>query len=400
VRGLSRLEREATVVLGATSAANVASYAYHLVISRHLGPSRYGVVGAVLGALVILALPAAGLQYAVARRTAAGGDGVEVARGAMRLALRVGVGLGVVVALGAPVASTFLQTGVGPIIGLAVAIPAAVVTPVLLGYLQGRRRFGWLVASILTLAVGRLAGAGIVAVVGGGETAAVAAITVATLLACAVTVLGTREVVRPGPLPVGLVAEIGHTIVPFLGLALLAGMDVVFARHYLAGATSGYYVAASVAGKIVLWAPAAVSLVAFPEFAAAEVVNTAVLRRALALVALVCTAALAGVVLFRDQLIGALFGSRFLPATDVVLVVALAMTGLALVQVLVTWSIARGDRAIGPILGAGTLAAALLFVRFHQTPLVIATDLAVAVLGTLGVIGVRIAGRRPVPAAG
>jgi O-antigen/teichoic acid export membrane protein len=390
VRRLSRLEREAAIVMAASSVANVATYAYHLVISRHLGPARYGIVGAVLGVLVILALPAAGLQYSVARRTAAGDDGAASVRGALRLSLTVGVGLALLIAVSTPVSSGFLQTGVGPLLWLAAAIPGVVVAPVLLGYVQGRRQFGWLVASMLTLAATRLLGAVVVAVTGAGETAAVLAITMSTVLALGVVMLGTRDVLRPGPLPAGLVAEVGHTIVPFFGLALLAGMDVVFARHYLSETASGYYVAASVAGKIVLWAPAAVNLVAFPEFAAGGPDGAAALRRALALVAVVCTAALGAVTIFREQLIGTLFGSRFLPATNVVFVVAVAMSCLALIQVLATWSIARGDRLIGAILGAGTVAAAVLFVAFHDSPLEVAEALAMAIVATLAVVALRV----------
>src|SRR3712207_1383653 len=92
--------------------ANASTYLYHVILSRHLGPETYGALGAVLGLAVLPAIPSSGLQFAVARRVAAGSTDYAVAAtsSAMKLTLRVGTVGAFVLALAAWPLSRFLRT--------------------------------------------------------------------------------------------------------------------------------------------------------------------------------------------------------------------------------------------------------------------------------------------------
>ena len=57
--------RGALSFLVATAGVNVSNFLFHIVVSRLLGPSHYGVVGALLSLLALLTVPFGAVQLAV-----------------------------------------------------------------------------------------------------------------------------------------------------------------------------------------------------------------------------------------------------------------------------------------------------------------------------------------------
>lgn len=380
------LARESMLVFGATTLTNLAAYGYHVLLSRSLGPAHYGTLGALLALGIVASVPAAGLQYAVARRVAVdpAGDGLASARGAATLAIGAGT-VGLLATAGvSPLLAGFLHADVGAVLWFAVWLVPLALAPVLLGYLQGSRQFWWFSAAVVAVGATRVGMAAVVRLGGFGVAGGVAAMALASLASVLVALPACRTIVRPRRPPGGLSREIVANTVPFVALSVIAALDVVLARHYLDATQAGYYAAAAIAGKIVLWAPAALAMVAFPEFATSPP-GGAVLRRTIVLAGAVCLAALAGIELFKRPLIGGLFGSEFLPSTDVLALVALAMTCLAIVQVQVTWAIGRRLHRMAAPLGGSVVVLAALLVVFHGSPRVIAADLMATCAGLLAV---------------
>lgn len=378
MKAITRLERDAGIVFLGTMIANAGSYAFHVVLSRHLGPPSYGVLGAVVAIATAVAIPAAGLQYTVARRVAIGDE--DAARAGLRLGIGVGLVLTMVTVLTLPVLPRFLHTSSAPLAWLALGMIPFGALPAFTGVLQGRRHFGALATTLCVVGLGRALGAVLVALLGLGVAAGVAVMSLSTLAAVAVAgwSVGPLRGLATG---VSLRAEVLRTAVPFLAVATVSSLDVVLARHYLAPTAAGQYAAASIAGKIMLWAPAAVAVTTFPHFADRANDARATLARALRMLAAICSAALVGTVILREPLIGTVFGARYLPAADVIVIVAVAMTALAIVHVLATFAVARGTYFIGPALLAGPVVLVAATVLRHGSPRAVALD----VLGAVGV---------------
>ena len=384
---ISRFERDAVLVLVGTSVANVASYGYHVLVSRNLGPTDYGATAAILGVGVVAGIPAAAMQYAVARRVADGDDdaGRAATGGALRLGLTAGLLAAAVIAVASPVLATFLKTHTAPVLWAAAWMVPLAAGPSLMGRIQGQRRFAALATCITVAGLSRVVGAAVVVLGDLGVSGAVAAMAGATLVTTLLALVLCGADGRPGALPAGLLKEIGHTTLPLAAFSAIAGMDVVLARHYLSPRQSGFYAAASVAGKIVLWAPAAVAMTAFPEFAA-PTGDPRVLTRAVRLAGAICAVAVLATVLGKRLLIGGIFGNTFLPAADVVLLVALAMSALAILQVVTMWAVARRAYVVGPVLVVGAAGIAALLATFNGSPRAIGTDLVVGIPVLLAVV--------------
>ena len=397
---ISRFERDAALVVVGTSVANVASYGYHVLVSRNLGPTDYGATAAILGIGVVASIPAAAMQYAVARRVADGDDdgGRTATGGALRLGLTAGALVAVLIALTSPVLATFLETHTAPLLWAGAWMVPLAASPSLLGRIQGQRRFAALAVCITVAGVARMAGAAIVVLGDFGVSGAVAAMAGATLITTLLAFALCGVDARPSAMPPGLLREIAHTTLPLAAFSTIAAMDVVLARHYLSPRQSGFYAAASVAGKIVLWAPAAVAMTAFPEFAS-PTGDPRVLGRAIRLAGAICAVAVLATVLGKRLLIGGIFGNTFLPAADVVLLVALAMSALAILQVVTMWAVAQRLYVVGPVLLAGAVAIAGLLATFNGSPRAVGVDLLVGIPALLAVVWVVTVRARPAGAA-
>src|SRR5205807_4432316 len=126
--------RDGTILFVCVSAANVANYVYHLVMTHLLGPQQYGALGALLAVVLVLSVPTGAIQAVVARRAAVAGSHDDALRGLLsgtvRLTLIIGTALMIVIAVLSPFGSGFFHLhSVVPTLLVAVFLLPATVEP-------------------------------------------------------------------------------------------------------------------------------------------------------------------------------------------------------------------------------------------------------------------------------
>lgn len=294
--------------------ANMLAYCFNVVVSRSLGPDGYGELGALLGLVIVAAVPAVALQAVVARRLA-NADTEEtprVAASLLKASLAVGGAATLVLLVLAPVVAAYLRLDLSAALWLAISLLPLTIVHAELGVLQGRQRFGAFSVLLVAAAVLRLA-AGATAAAHDGETPAVlAATTFGGLVSAGVGALLLRSAlpalvhtVRPK----ALVVEVSRAAIGLLALATLANIDVVLARHHLSARDAGLYAVGSLFAKAAFWAPQVVVVVVFPRLAGSG--SRLVLNRAVAVLA-GCGAVLTfGTWLLADPVVVGLFGADY-----------------------------------------------------------------------------------------
>ena len=276
------------------------------------------------------------------------------------------------------------------------------------GVLQGLRRYNAVGVSLIAEAVGRLAcGVGLV-LVGAGVTGAFLGtpLTMA-LTAAGMAVVLRRRLGRPHAAPAerSLSALTAGAWAPIAGLALLAllqNVDVIIVKHRIGGDAAGSYAAASVAAKAVVWVAVGLALQLLPE-ATARVASgldpKPVLRRAIAVGAVVALPALVIFALAPTQLLRHVFGDNLTEAADALPVLALAMTLLAATYLTVQYLIALGSTRYLWVLGIVALAEPFVLAAGDFT--LYSYAFAVLVLQAIACAGVVLLGvRTQVPLAG
>jgi O-antigen/teichoic acid export membrane protein len=148
--------------------------------------------------------------------------------------------------------------------------------------------------------------------------------------------------------------------------ASLTNIDLLIGKVTLGPTEAGLYASAALLGKVALYGPSALALVLLPKVTAR--LETGASVRTPALVTMAATvlaggAVAAGIALAPASLASGVFGGAYASAYRLAAPLAVAMTLLALVNVHIMMSLARGDRRLIRIVaGAAVLQAAGLLV--------------------------------------
>jgi O-antigen/teichoic acid export membrane protein len=397
VRALSR-GTIAYVLL--TQAANATNYASNLVFSRQLGTVGFGELTSLLALALILAVPLGAAQTVVAERVAlahAAGDSERVAflaRHALGHVLTLGTVAGVVYLACIPLIISVLDIREpGPVIALAPFVVLNFVSTVATGVLQGMGRFtalGWL---IFAAASSRLAFGLPWALAGGGAGGAIAGQSLGLLVVMVVVGWRFRSSWAPrgtSAAALGMRRRIDMRAFSasgaFIGFAILSNLDIVLSRLYLDGDDAGVYAALSTVGKLIIFLPAAISVLMVPRAAIAHAEDA---RDGAGVLRLAVGAALASTLLiavpavaFPGTLVDVMFGTGYEGARGGVLPMVLAGAGLATLYIICTYSVAIRDRRWLLLLAAGIVVQVVAIAGNNDSPV----DIAWAQAATIGIV--------------
>ncbi len=256
----------------ASAALNVTNFLFHVVVSRIIGPTAYGGLGAVLGLIALLTVPISALQIAVTQAVSAqqSTDGHS-----LHILVRRSIIAGVAGCFGTialfPVLDSFLHfNSPTPIVLTGLWIPFAVLAAVLQGSLIGEYRFTSVaVASFVGGGIVRLVLGVIFALLGYGVAGAIVATLGAQVVTTVWLVVSTRHQTRRN-LAVESIStartDVAYSVSVLAGLSALTGVDTFLARHFLIANVAGQYAAGAIAAHIALFVPTAVVTITFPRF--------------------------------------------------------------------------------------------------------------------------------------
>ncbi|MEJ2870562.1 oligosaccharide flippase family protein [Actinomycetospora sp. OC33-EN08] len=343
------------VLLGAVALTAAMNYGLGLALAWLLPTDAFGAVGVLLNLLLLAtSVLAAGFPWALARDTARGEEA-----GSVRVALVGNVVLGTV--LGGAFAAVQLTSGavlpgVGPVPTLlaAATIVVLAVVAVLIGALQGARRFDAVGAArvseivvkvVAALGAVGLAGYGIGGVAAALLAAAVASALVAYLAAADRLPRGSRQPRRPRP---GTLAAAVPMAVSTTCFGLLGTLDVLaLGAAGVPLAVVGVYQAAAVLARAPFFVGSALSDAAFPFIAGAPTAAAAhrALLGALRWVPLVLVPCQLVLVVVPGPVLDVVLPDSYAPAAGPVRILSLGTTGLLLADMLLKALFARGAAA-------------------------------------------------------
>ncbi|MBV9820234.1 MAG: hypothetical protein JOZ07_18035 [Solirubrobacterales bacterium] len=362
--------------------ASAVNYGSNLAFARILTPGSYGDLSSLFALSVVVAVPFAAAQTRVASRVAG-----HVARGQeerVQSVVRHALAHLTVVALLAtmvycaaiPLVDHFFHLqAIGPAIASAALIFATFLLPTLQGTLQGLER--WVLFGLvgLCVALARVVFGIPWALAGGGAGGALGGQAIGILL-CFGGLLwvlryhvrrtdnaAARSGLRRRPDIAGVVAGAAYIF-----FAVIANFDVVLAKIFLSARVAGEYAALSTIGSVVTFLPAAVAVIVVPSAIKAGGSardRSQVLRISALLVSATAALAIIPAVAAPTFVIKVMFGARYLSSTSGVLPIVCAGGGLALLYLLVTYTVAIEDHRWTWLLGIGVVLQCALIAAFH-----------------------------------
>jgi O-antigen/teichoic acid export membrane protein len=409
---------QSALAFTATMLPSAFFFVYHFALSRQLGIERYGALSSLISLLVISSVPSGIAAVVVMKYTAEFRAVEDTARlrafvyRSLQVASAVGLFAFLGAALGAAAIASYLQIpDVEAIRIVALVLGLSLVVPLLRAVLQGSQDYGRLAISMTIDAVGRAVFGIALVHAGFGLVGAIGGIAIATGLSLAYTVVAVLRPLRGSWLP--LTIDVRRLIQSSAGVAtsavfgtMLGFVDVPMVKHFFSAHDAGLYGAASLAGKVVLYALGFVPMLVIPK-AAARIARgeptPIVWMSALGVTAVVSIPALLALAYFPQLILRVLTGPAFLGAAPLLVMYGTAMAFLAGLTALSSYCVAVHRFHYLVPLGVAAIGEVLAIQQFHESltqilVILIAAN-AIGFFGTLvlGIGGGREAARVSLP---
>lgn len=388
--------RKTSVMAVLTFAASITNYGSNLVFGRMLTPSAFGDLTALLALAVIVATPTSAAQTVMAERVAwhrARGDEQTLRyliRHATAHVLLISVLVGLVYTACIPIVVKALDLQApGPAIALVPLIVLLYFFPYAMGILQGLDRFVAFGGMLLGIAVMRIALGVPWILAGGGAGGAIAGQALGILLGLFVVAWILRRWRLPrgtGAATSGLRRRINaraaSATVAFAAFAAISNLDILLANIFLPADGTGQYAALVTIEKVVLFLPSAVAFVMVPAAARARLEGNsaaAVLRVSALLVGATTAVVAVPAAVAPGFVLHVMFGSGYSGAVGGVLPILVAGCALALLNLLVTYTVTIRDGRWVLLLFGGVVAQVVAISALHDS----ATEIAIVQAGVV-----------------
>ena len=401
--------RQSGWMMIAATASGALMYAVHPIVSRNVPPGEYGVFTTLLQVVSLMGIPAVGLTPVIAQQAAAAitDQQQRVVAGEFRAVWRaiffIWLAMIFVVAIFLKQALAGLKIenpaalGVTAVIGL-----AAMWMPLVMGILQGRQNFFWLGWTSILNGIGRF---GLICIIvlllHGWATGAMSAVFLGMMALIVVGSWQVRDVWKIKTAPVEWRNWLKRVVPLTFGLGAATFMlsaDMIFTQNFFPREQTGFYAAAGMIGRALVFFTQPLTLVMFPKLARSAATGEKSNALGLALGATVLTggAAAIGCTLFPSlPLQLAMYGKNYIEiASPLVPWFAWCMLPLTLSMVLVNSLMARSRFAAVPwlVLVAIGYGVALLMVGRHAGNLADTQTGLRMMIQTLGVFNLLLLG--------
>lgn len=380
---------------------NITGFLLQLVLSRLLGPYSYGALIALFNITNVVGFSLGAVQVAITQTVAeeshsADGKNHDELTGYPSSIYTLFVKSAVVGAVGmvgfllfGPTINNFLHLNdVVPVIWLGLWVLPSIVALLPLGVLLGEMRFKAVAVVMFSAAITRLVVAIALVEIGMGINGAMLATLASVLISCLLPLWLVRHrlfpnlfpeksihlIKKPSPIKYSsLKLKLKDTtlsIVALGGYWMSTSIDTFLTPHFLSHKNAGYYAAAVTTGRIVLFLPAAIAMVAFPRLAAAGGRGAHARRtfiQALTVVAALSLAAAVVIALVPHLIINILFGNTYPGSVGIVTTVSFAAVFLSVINPLIYLHLARRSHSsvipwVGVLLATGGISV------FHSSP--------------------------------
>ncbi len=408
------LIKDSTILFIATMSANVSYYIFHIFMSRELGPNGYGILNALLTLLLVIGIPLNTTQTIIAKYVSmfyARSEYRKITYLIKAFAFRFLI-LGIIgffiFSLASGWISSFFHIGsLVPVILLGVTLFISLYLPLGLGVLQGLGRFYSFGMGIFLQAFLRLLFGVTLALMSLGVNGAMSGVALAALVTLIVIFsffirsshgysmhAYPQKRGREHKEAIGLHLQqkdiqdfFGAALITLVCFGIITNIDILVVKHFFSGIQAGYYSAASMVGRGLIFLCTAISMAMFPKISACVSLKQkphGLLLKSLALAVLSLAAGIAICWHFPDK-IALIFGENFLPAVPYFRAFPIAVSPVAIAFVLINYIMANKFKGYLYVILLGAILHISLLSLFHQTLMQVITI--VGITGTAVLLG-------------
>ena len=322
------LVRDSFILFIATMIINIMGFVFHFFMGRALGPSSYGVLGALMSLLFLLVVPTVTIQTTLTKFVSELNAEKQYGKVKHLLTSMLKtfsiislIGLIIYIFLSKPIAS-FLHIPVAPVLIFGGFLVFALLLPISRGVMQGLQWFKNLGINMAFEGISKVVIGIFLVMIGLGVNGAAYAIFIAFMISFFITYFPLKKILEHKTEKYSLNQVYAYLLPVTLTLLLLTSfysIDILLVKHFFDPVSAGHYAAVSLIGKTVFFATIAITQVMFPKVS--ELFNQKkprkkLLTKSLFLISLIGIPMCIVYFIFPDVAVKMFFGSEYLDATN------------------------------------------------------------------------------------
>lgn len=345
----SELGKGSLILFVMINVFNFFNYAFHFAMARLLTPADYGVLGVLLSFVYIYSLPSEAIQGIFSKYTSKFGENKKrvkflIVKG-FRKSLQYGLISIVIADIIAIFVSKYLNINFWLIFLTNFLIIFILFVSILRGILQGKKKFYGLGWSMIIDAVSKLLiGIGMV-LIGFQVFGSVVGIILGVVISIFYSIFVLREFIFQDSEEDELQGMKGYStsfIGAMIAIVFTYSLDIILARRFFDADIVGKYAAISMLSKMIFFGTIPISKALFPisseKFHNKESTKNLFYKSAL-IVFTLCAISIAFFILFPKQLIGILFGSKYLDFSPYLIFTGIALTFLSFTNLIILYGL-------------------------------------------------------------
>ncbi len=267
------LIRDGFLLFSATMILNFSSYLFHFYMGRVLGPSDYGILGALLSIVYFISVPFNTIQTTVTKTVSellVEKDYEKIKyfiKKLLKMMFLLSLGLILVFLALVKFISGFLGIPVNSLFVLSLFILFALLLPITRGVLQGLQLFKKLSITLVFEGITKILFGFLLVRFGLGVNGAISAIIISYIIPFVIAFYYIRFIFSSKEKRFSS-KSFSYSIpvlVALLSLTAFFTVDVIIVKHFFSEIQAGYYAALSIIGKTIFFATFSITAVMFPK---------------------------------------------------------------------------------------------------------------------------------------
>lgn len=382
MRLFDKLTKQVGLLFISFMVVSVSNYLFQIFMGRNLGPADYGILASLFSLFTILSVPAGVLQTVTTKYTSnfkahkEFGKIAKLVKGLLKRVSLFGLVGFILFVIASKSISSFLHIPSRlPVIITGVALILGMIYPIVMGAIQGLQAFGYLGIGMIMGALVKLFVGIFLVYLGFKVNGALLGLVLGSLAAILFLIIPLKSVFTKNKVDHNIdFSEIYPYFLPtsiaLLCFMIITNIDLILVKHFFDPAQAGYYAAASIIAKILLYLPGAIVLVMFPKASELYALNEEhrpILKKSLFYGILLCGAALLFFLAIPSFIVKSMFGSQYISIIPLVGIFSSAMCFFSLANILFLYQLAIHELSFLKTLIISTIAEVILIALFHTS---------------------------------
>jgi O-antigen/teichoic acid export membrane protein len=377
----NELLKHSSILFAASIIAGFLNYLFQLYVGRMLGPSDYGIYSSLVALLYIMSVPSSTIQTSVAKLVSDYSSDYGKIKYLLKYVFWKLTVIAVLVSFLFFISSIYVADFLRInskiyFFLLSILLLISFLTPVLIGALQGMQMFFQMGINNVAGAFFKLLSGILLVYLGFGLNGALLALFIGSLLALLIAFMPLHFIKENKEVSgnIKLLTYSAVVLLATIGLTFMTNADLLIVKHYLSDTEAGYYAAAALLGKMILFATAPIAMVMFPKATAMNNKNhngVNLLRNSLLYTGGISFFIIAVFILIPELIVKILFGSNFMEISGLLVYFAAAMAFFSLANTFVFYDLATRKYRFLYVLGAVSVLEVVLISLYHDSSLTV-----------------------------